>query len=442
MKHFVKSLSAAFTLLFCVTWPVAAMERWTGVASANGETTRVVLSIRDNGGEQQGFLDLPDIGVEDWPTSAIRATAGGLEFSIPSDAGGSSMQLVRKAKTLSGLWIDKDWPAPATVRLALDRRQRIASETFEEKEITVSNEGVLLGGTVMHPKGTGPFPLLVFVHGSGAQTRHASTFTAREMAKQGIASLRFDKRGTGSSGGDWRDADFVDLASDVCAVADAARRLPVIKRDQVGLHGTSQGGWVAPLAATRCPMSFVIVVSGTVESPSRETRWDALRLLRAARYGRDVESKANLLMDDWDEGVRRSDFQKFEAHRALLVGQPWFATTFPDDKTPYHSRYKNEDLSWFRRIIDHNARDNLGKIDIPVLYLLAKEDESIDAMSTAHILRHDFNNRVRYHVYKGYGHNMRRIAENSFAPRWPATPSDFYVRQTQFIFDSLKRPKQ
>jgi alpha-beta hydrolase superfamily lysophospholipase len=438
MKHFPKSLFAAFALLFCVTVPVAAMERWTGVASAKGETTRVVLSIRDNGGERQGFLDLPDIGVVDWPTSSIRATAAGLEFSIPSDAGGSSMLLVREAKTLSGLWIDKDWPVPATVRLALDGQQRIASETFEEKEITVSNKGVLLGGTIVHPKGTGPFPLLVFVHGSGAQTRHASTFPAREMAKQGIASLRFDMRGTGTSSGDWLHADFDDLASDVCAVADAARQLPVINRNQVGLHGTSQGAWVAPLAATRCPMSFVIVVSGTVESPSRETRWDALRLLRAAGYGGDVETKANQLMDDWDEGVRRSDFQKFEEHRAPLVGQPWFATTFPYDKTPYHSRYKKEDLSWFRRIIDHNARDILGKIDIPVLYLLAKEDESIDAMATAHILRHDFKNRVRYHVYKGYSHSMRRTVVNGFAPRWPASPSDFYVRQTRFILDSVK----
>lgn len=349
------------------------------------------------------------------------------------------MRLVRKAKTMSGLWMDKDWPVPATVRLALDGQQRIASEAFEEKEITVSNKGVLLRGTVMYPKGTGPFPLLVFVHGSRAQTRHASTFAAREMARQGIASLRFDKRGTGTSGGDWRAADFDDLASDICAVADAARQLPVIKRDQVGLHGTSEGGWVAPLAATRCPMSFVIVVSGTVESPSRETRWDALRLLRAAEFGAKVEVQANLLMDDWDEGVRRSDFQKFDAHRALLVGQPWFATTFPEGKTAYHSRHQKEDLAWFRRNIDHDARDILGKIDIPVLYLLAKEDESIDAMATAHILQRDFKNRVHYHVYKGYGHNMRRIAVNGFAPRWPATPSDFYVRQTRFIFDSVRK---
>ena len=51
---------------------------------------------------------------------------------------------------------------------------------------------------------------------------------------------------------------------------DEARRIAGPRAGRVGYQGTSQGGWVGPLAATRAPVDFVIVSSGLAVSPIDE----------------------------------------------------------------------------------------------------------------------------------------------------------------------------
>lgn len=91
----------------------------------------------------------------------------------------------------------------------------IAQSSFTEQEVSFKNGSVELSGTYMTPEGEGKFPAIVFLHGSGPHQRAGFRPYAEEFAKLGIASLYFDKRGSGKSGGSWTTSSLNDIAGDV-----------------------------------------------------------------------------------------------------------------------------------------------------------------------------------------------------------------------------------
>jgi alpha-beta hydrolase superfamily lysophospholipase len=113
-----------------------------------------------------------------------------------------------------------------------------------------------------------PHAGLVVIHGSGDSTRRNAWYLdiVDDLARRGIAIWFPDKRGTGASGGEWRDASFETLAQDAiagrAALADAIAGLPI------GYLGISQGGWIAPLAAQAEATPFVVSLSAAMVSPN------------------------------------------------------------------------------------------------------------------------------------------------------------------------------
>src|SRR5262249_21988032 len=117
---------------------------------------------------------------------------------------------------------------------------------YEQEPVTFASGDVRLAGVLMLPPGPGPHPALVLVHGSGYGTRGQYAPEADRFARNGIAVLAFDKRGCGGSTGDWRQADFDELAGDVLAAFRHLRGDRRIRANKIGLWGISQAGWVIP----------------------------------------------------------------------------------------------------------------------------------------------------------------------------------------------------
>jgi pimeloyl-ACP methyl ester carboxylesterase len=131
---------------------------------------------------------------------------------------------------------------------------------FRETEVTFRNGPVTLAGTLTLPLTKPPHPAVVFLHGGGAQTRNFLWLPAF-FASHGVAVLAFDKRGSGASTGDWRPANARDLAGDGLAGVELLRNTPGIDKRRIGLYGSSNGGWVAPLAATIAPEKIAFVIA-------------------------------------------------------------------------------------------------------------------------------------------------------------------------------------
>jgi uncharacterized protein len=166
--------------------------------------------------------------------------------------------------------------APFTLLLALFLSTGTAGAWQDsERELTFVSGDVSLAGTLVLPQGSGPFPGVVILHGSGPDSRQPYRPDADMLARGGIATLIYDKRGTGESSGDWRTATLDDLVADGLAAVRLLRQQPEIAAGQVGILGSSQGAWLAPFAAGRDPeVSFVVQVTGSATPLAHQEMWD------------------------------------------------------------------------------------------------------------------------------------------------------------------------
>jgi uncharacterized protein len=136
--------------------------------------------------------------------------------------------------------------------------------------------GARIAGSLYEPNAAGPFPALVWVHGSGSHERLYYGDFVKALVQARIAVASFDKRGAGDSGGACclGDGHYNLLAADADGGVGALRTRPEIDPDAVGLFGASEAGWVIPLAVSRNPhVAFVAFGSGPAVSVEEERRW-------------------------------------------------------------------------------------------------------------------------------------------------------------------------
>lgn len=141
------------------------------------------------------------------------------------------------------------------------------ARAHEELEVTYQSGSIKIAATLLTPKGGGPFPAVVVVHGSGSSTRSNAWTSAyvNALVKRGVAVLYPDKRGSGKSTGSWLTASFLDLSDDAIAGVELLQKTPGIAKDRIGVIGFSQGGHIVPAAAARSTrVAFVISVSASV----------------------------------------------------------------------------------------------------------------------------------------------------------------------------------
>jgi len=143
------------------------------------------------------------------------------------------------------------------------------------EDIDFQSRGVTLSGSIAWPADQPVRAAVVFIHGSGKQSRNLDL--AKRFAEHGIAALVYDKRGAGQSGGVYESNQSVSgpnielLADDAAAAFDALAGKPALGAAPIGFTGISQAGWIAPLAAVKRPQAgFLVLWSGPVSKVSEE----------------------------------------------------------------------------------------------------------------------------------------------------------------------------
>jgi pimeloyl-ACP methyl ester carboxylesterase len=143
------------------------------------------------------------------------------------------------------------------------------------EQVEFLSHGDRLSGSIVIPANGAPYAAVVFIHGSGEQTRDLGL--ASRFARAGIAALVYDKRGVGESGGKYESRQNVSgmnislLADDAGAALRALVSHPSLKGVPAGFAGISQAGWIAPLAAEKNPLAkFLVLWSGPVCKVSEE----------------------------------------------------------------------------------------------------------------------------------------------------------------------------
>lgn len=262
---------------------------------------------------------------------------------------------------------------------------------FRETPATFDSVGTTMKGVLIEPPGgDSKRPLVVMVHGSERSSPIGGVY-GYAMAAQGIAVFLYDKRGTGASAGEYTQ-NFELLATDAARALDTARGMAAGRHGRAGFFGGSQGGWVAPLAATRTQADFVAIGFGLVASPIEEDREQMISEVRSAGLGKDAEALVNrlsqatsrLLLSNFTHG-----YDALDAVRREMAGQPW-ATKIEGEHSGAIARMPNDELRRIGRarfdnlelIWDYDAVKPLRKLDAPLLWVLAGEDREAPIETT------------------------------------------------------------
>lgn len=154
-----------------------------------------------------------------------------------------------------------------------------------EQRLTIPSGDITLEAVLDTPAGSGPFPGVVVCHPhpqyGGDLHNNVVLAAVRGLGGRGIASLRFNFRGVGASGGSHTRGERE--RDDVRAALDALAARPEIDPARVGLAGYSFGAWMAALAAeprTSLPADAAApeTAQGTASSDARALALIALPL--------------------------------------------------------------------------------------------------------------------------------------------------------------------
>lgn len=158
---------------------------------------------------------------------------------------------------------------------------RAAPAGLIEQDITFTSGELTMHGAIIAPAAASVSrrPGMVMVHGSGRVLREGYRREAESFARSGIVTLIYDKRRKQSE----LDLDFSLLADDALAGLNALRSRADVDPAKTGLWGVSEGGWVAPLAASRsADVAFVVIVGGPGMPPEQQQSWNLTNRLTGA----------------------------------------------------------------------------------------------------------------------------------------------------------------
>ena len=249
---------------------------WEGAIQPGAIRLRLGLTIeRDSLGGLRGFMTSIDQG-----SQRVAATITVRGDTLVVDM--SQVQTVYRAVITAGRdTLRGTFHSGAPLPLDLHRTASLGTPPARPQEprppfpygtrevVFESAPGVRLAGTLVLPAGAGPHPAVVFVTGSGPQDRDETLMghkpfllLADQLARKGIASLRFDDRGYGRSSGTFASATSADFADDAEAAVRFLRSESAVARDRVGILGHSEGGMVGPMVAARSrDVAFLVLVA-------------------------------------------------------------------------------------------------------------------------------------------------------------------------------------
>ncbi len=318
-------------------------------------------------------------------------------------------------------------------------------------QTTFLSANTQLVGELVEPLYSGQqnYPLVVMVHGS-EQEPSIGNSRASLLAAMGIAVFTYDKRGTGKSDGFYTQ-NFELLATDAGAALNHARSLTLGRSTRTGFWGASQGGWVAPLAATLTPVDFVVVSYGLVASPIEE---DLDQMLLEAKHQQlDVKQQqqirrlskitAKILLSHFDIGLEELDLLRKE-----VESQAWI-NTIRGEYSGAMLRMSNQELHRIGRaafdnlelIWNYEAAPVLKKLHLPILWIIAEKDREAPVQRTLQALNllKKENPMLQTYIFPDTDHGMYEFNELPDGSRKNLRVTDGYFR---LIAEWINRKEQ
>jgi pimeloyl-ACP methyl ester carboxylesterase len=194
-----------------------------------------------------------------------------------------------------------------------------------EKPFVISNDADHLGASLWLALGAGKHPTIVLIHGADDETREMG-FLIPYFVSFGFNVVTYDQRGTGESTGNWQFTGPESKADDVIAIMQRIKSDPAVDPERIGVWGFSNGGWVAPIVATRSSVAFMILKSAPSESIAENVLYEIGQDLREHGQFTPQQIAAALAFERTMLLALETDSNWSAAGEALEAAkkEPWF----------------------------------------------------------------------------------------------------------------------
>lgn len=358
-------------VLTMLAFTVNAQEgAWNGELDVMGSKLPLVFNFSPNG----CTMDSPSQNAKGIPAEKTVTDDGTIKVTVGMI--GATFEGKMADGEIKGTFTQNGYPLPLTLKagkLAVKRPQTpVPPFPYKEESVSFTNAGYTFNGTLTLPENyTKDTPVVLMVTGSGQQNRDEELFEhkpfaviADALARQGIASLRYDDRG-------WGDASvkFMNFTTDDFR-QDAAAALPLLRKrfNKVGILGHSEGGTIAMMLAAEGKTDFIVSLAGMAIS-GKETlvmqNRQAMSVLGLPKETVDTYCNSiSKALDEIASGKKASEINIDGMPEAL---KPITIKSLQQADTPYIRHFLNIDVS-----------ELLSKIKCPVLALNGTKDTQVD----------------------------------------------------------------
>lgn len=433
LRRSIQTLITATTLVASSTSVAHAIDGvWTGDLKTGMTKLPLVFNFSESAdGKTTCTLDSPAQGATGIPTDVILCTPDSI--SLKCSIIGAEYRGRISAGEINGILTQRGYRFP--LRLTQEDQETLRPQTPRPPyPYTVSDttftapDGAILSATLTIPetKADSRTPAIVMVSGSGPQNRDEELFghkpfavIADYLARHGIASLRYDDRGTGKSTGDFTRATTYTFIDDARSGIEFLRTIPGIGK--AGILGHSEGGTIAFLLAAQGVPDFIISLAGMTVSGKETLLWqNSLGLDKSGINGKDKENSLLLIgrMFDIMHDQRLSgtispiDIDSLQTELGITVPE-FLAATLKTSQ-------KNRSI-WLDTFIGLNPGDTIADIRCPVIAFNGDKDTQVDADSnlsvierhlpTARIHRMPSLNHLLQHAQTGEPSEYAQIRE-------------------------------
>ena len=397
---FMNRFAKVFTAITLISSPLSLLAEgpvgsWSGQLKVSArQSLKLVFHIdRDDA----VTMDSPDQGAYGIECQTVFLSPDSINVKVPS-------LMVTYTGHISGDKIEGTFKQgmlkkPLVLELGENKAKRpqtpIAPFPYSTEDVSISAPGdsVVLAGTLTVPdNATNKTPVVVMVTGSGLQNRDEELFEhkpfaviADYLARNGIASLRYDDRGFDKSSGDPTKATTADFASDAKAVADWIRKQRLFGK--IGIIGHSEGGQIAYiLGAKKHGPDFIVSIAGpSIKGTKTVAYQNKIALLKSETPAKQAE--------DFESAMEKAMEYKLTKPDIHTINEAKIAELYPQ-YTDDHATQElaalltmylvSEDTNqWMDYFLAYDPAKDMKALKIPTLIIYGEKDHQVPASLNA-----------------------------------------------------------
>ena len=343
---------------------------WNGELNVMGNKVPLVFNFSTNG----CTIDSPSQGVNG--IQAEKTVKDDGTISVKVGMIGATFEGKMTDGEIKGTYIQNGFPLPLTLKpgkLVVKRPQTpLPPFPYKEESVSFTNAQYTFNGTLTLPENYSKnTPVVLMVTGSGQQNRDEELFShkpfaviADALARQGIASLRYDDRGWGD-----KSVNFADFTTDDFR-QDAAAALPLLRKrfNKVGILGHSEGGTIAMMLAAEGKADFIVSLAGMAISGKETLIMQNRQAMSAIGLPKEtVDSYCNSISKALDEIASGKKASEINIDDVPVALKPITIKALQQADTPYVRHFLTVDVGKL-----------LPKIKCPVLALNGTKDTQVD----------------------------------------------------------------